>query len=177
MAGPSWRNIYDLKDEQIRDLGEAEDLMELMQISEAESILLNLIDKSPNCVPILNVMGHMQGRYLSDFENAIGTIESTNFEPMATADQGFSLTDRFNAALVPPQITCAFTKNISSVTSSTVQQGFQISGTPGSSSFTIQLLAMNYTNTTGGVTSNMYEYFRFIRFITFYTTKQFICRY
>jgi len=71
MAGPSWRNIYDLKDEQIRDLGEAEDLMELMQISEAESILLNLIDKSPNCVPILNVMGHMQGRYLSDFENAI----------------------------------------------------------------------------------------------------------
>tara|TARA_B100001996_G_scaffold27684_1_gene21233 strand:- start:212 stop:517 length:306 start_codon:yes stop_codon:yes gene_type:complete len=71
MAGPSWRNIYDLKDEQIRDLGEAEDLMELMQISEAESILLNLIDKSPNCIPILNVMGHMQGRYLSDFENAI----------------------------------------------------------------------------------------------------------
>ncbi len=107
----------------------------------------------------------------SDFENAIGTIESTNFEPMATADQGFSLTDRFNAALVPPQITCAFTKNISSVTSSTVQQGFQISGTPGSSSFTIQLLAMNYTNTTGGVTSNMYEYFRFIRFNVQYSSN------
>tara|TARA_B100000767_G_C19777477_1_gene543541 strand:+ start:3813 stop:8600 length:4788 start_codon:yes stop_codon:yes gene_type:complete len=106
----------------------------------------------------------------SDFENAIGTVESVNFEPMATADQGFSLTDRFNAALVPPQITCAFSKNISSVTSPTVQQGFKISGTPGSSSFTIQLLAMKYSNTTGGVTSDMYEYFRFIRFNVQYSS-------
>lgn len=63
-----------------------------------------------------------------------------------------------------------FYKNISSVTSSTVQQGFKISATPGSSSFTIQLLAMNYTNTTGGVTSNMYEYFRFIRFNVQYSS-------
>ena len=39
--------------------------------SEAESILLKLIDDNPDCIPVLNVMGHMQGRYLSDFENAI----------------------------------------------------------------------------------------------------------
>ena len=71
MAGPSWRNVYDLKDEQIKELGAAEDCMELMKISEAESILLALIDNSPDCIPILNVMGHMQGRYLSDFEKAI----------------------------------------------------------------------------------------------------------
>ena len=71
MAGPSWRNIYQLNDQQISDLGLAEDHMELMEISEAESILLKLIDDSPNCIPVLNVMGHMQGRYLSDFENAI----------------------------------------------------------------------------------------------------------
>ena len=30
MAGPSWRNVYDLKDDQIRELGAAEDCMELM---------------------------------------------------------------------------------------------------------------------------------------------------
>ena len=71
MAGPTWRNIYELNDQQIRDLGLAEDHMELMEISEAESILLKLIEDSPDCIPVLNVMGHMQGRYLSDFENAI----------------------------------------------------------------------------------------------------------
>ncbi len=71
MSGPAWRNVYDLEDEQIRDLGVAEDYMELMKISEAESILLTLIENSPDCVPVLNVMGHMQGRYLSDFEKAI----------------------------------------------------------------------------------------------------------
>ena len=71
MAGPSWRNIYELNDKQIRDLGLAEDHMELMEISEAETILLKLIDDNPDCIPVLNVMGHMQGRYLSDFESAI----------------------------------------------------------------------------------------------------------
>ena len=71
MSGPAWRNVYDLEDGQIRDLGVAEDYMELMKISEAESILLTLIENSPDCVPVLNVMGHMQGRYLSDFEKAI----------------------------------------------------------------------------------------------------------
>ena len=71
MAGASWRNIYELNDRQIRDLGLDEDHMELMEISEAESILLKLIHDSPDCIPVLNVMGHMQGRYLSDFENAI----------------------------------------------------------------------------------------------------------
>lgn len=100
----------------------------------------------------------------SDFEDAIGTEEGVNFEPMADADQGYSLTDKFNAALVPPQITCAFTKEISSVTDATQQQGFPISISPGATTFTLQTLAMKYTNTTGGVTSDIYEYFRFARF-------------
>jgi|TARA_B110000495_G_C22906606_1_gene529272 tetratricopeptide (TPR) repeat protein len=71
MAGPSWRNIYSLDETQIDELGMAEDHMELMEINEAESILKRLIDVNPNCIPALNVMGHMQGRYLSDFESAI----------------------------------------------------------------------------------------------------------
>ena len=83
---------------------------------------------------------------------------------MATADSGFSLTDKFNAALVPPQITCVFTKQISGVTSSSVQQGFIITSSPGDTTFTLQTLAMKYTNTNSGVTSDMYEYFRFLSF-------------
>ena len=83
---------------------------------------------------------------------------------MATADTGFSLTDKFNAALVPPQITCAFTKEISSITNATSQQGFGITSTIGSSTFTLQALAMKYTNTAGLVVSDMYEYFRFLSF-------------
>ena len=65
MAGPSWRNIYELNDQQIRDLGLAEDHMELMEISEAESILLKLIHDSPDCIPVLNVMGHICLLYTS----------------------------------------------------------------------------------------------------------------
>ena len=71
MTGPTWRNIYDLNDEQFKSLGMAEDHMELMEICEAESILNELLNFEPNCIPALNVMGHMCGRYLSDFENAI----------------------------------------------------------------------------------------------------------
>ncbi|MCP4255594.1 MAG: hypothetical protein GY775_19745 [Candidatus Scalindua sp.] len=100
----------------------------------------------------------------SDFRDSIGTVEGVNFQPIATADQGFSLTDKFNAALVPPQITCAFTKDNSSITNATAQQGFAIVATPGSTSFTLQVLAMKYTNTTGSTVSDMYEYFRFVRF-------------
>ncbi len=100
----------------------------------------------------------------SDFENAIGTIEGVNFQPIATAAAGFSLTDKFNAALVPPQITCAFTKQVSSITNATAQQGFAIVATPGSTTFTLQALAMKYTNTTSSVVSDIYEYFRFLSF-------------
>jgi tetratricopeptide (TPR) repeat protein len=75
MAGPTWRNIYDLNENEINNLGIAEDHMELMEIAQAENILIELLNKNPNCIPILNVMGHMQGRYLSDFKNAIKIYE------------------------------------------------------------------------------------------------------
>ena len=71
MAGPVWRNVYRLSEDQISNLDAAEDNMEMMQIGSAEKILLKMLEEDPECVPVLNVMAHLQGRYLSDFEKAI----------------------------------------------------------------------------------------------------------
>lgn len=71
MSGPVWRNVYNLSEDQISKLDEAEDLMEMMRIGQAEKILVELLDQEPECIPVLNVMAHLQGRYLSDFEEAV----------------------------------------------------------------------------------------------------------
>ena len=71
MAGPVWRNVYRLSEGQISNLDAAEDNMEMMQIGSAEKILLEMLEEDPECVPVLNVMAHLQGRYLSDFEKTI----------------------------------------------------------------------------------------------------------
>ena len=71
MGAPLWKNIYELSSDQINKLEEAEDKLESMEINEAESILLGLFDKDKNCIPVLNILGHLHGRYLSDFETSI----------------------------------------------------------------------------------------------------------
>ena len=71
MASPMWRNTYSLSHEQISQLEEAEDKMESMEINKAEEILLSMISSDSNCIPALNVLGHLNGRHLSDFEIAI----------------------------------------------------------------------------------------------------------
>jgi tetratricopeptide (TPR) repeat protein len=71
MGAPRWKNIYELSPEQIEKLEEAEDKMESMEITESEAILLSLLDGDKNCIPVLNILGHLHGRYLSDFEAAI----------------------------------------------------------------------------------------------------------
>ncbi len=71
MAGPVWKNIYRLSDEQIASLDEAEDKMEMMDINGAEKILLEMLEADSRCVPVLNNLAHMNGRYLSDFEKAV----------------------------------------------------------------------------------------------------------
>ena len=71
MAGPVWRNVYRLTEDQISKLDEAENLMEMMSIGAAEKILIELLEQEPECVPVLNVMAHLHGRYLSDFEKAV----------------------------------------------------------------------------------------------------------
>ena len=71
MAKHSWENIYHLSDEQLTNLDKAEDLIEMMDLAKAEDLLLEMNRDDPNCVPVLNVLAHMYGRHLSDFENAI----------------------------------------------------------------------------------------------------------
>ena len=66
MTGPNWRNVYRLSDEQLAQLEQAE-----QYISNAETILMTLLERDPDCVPVLNNLGHMHGRYLSDFEKAV----------------------------------------------------------------------------------------------------------
>ncbi|MFL2974746.1 MAG: hypothetical protein ACJZ42_00290 [Candidatus Thalassarchaeaceae archaeon] len=71
MGAPRWKNIYDLSPDQIEKLEEAEDKMESMEINESEKILLGLLEEDNNCIPVLNILGHLHGRYLSDFEASI----------------------------------------------------------------------------------------------------------
>jgi len=99
----------------------------------------------------------------ADFENQIGTIEGTNFQPIATAATGTSLTDAFNSAINPPQVQCTFTSVLSSVNDSTNQQGLRINATSGSNVFSIQLLAMQFRSTDNAQTTDMYEYYQMLR--------------
>lgn len=82
MGAPQWKNIYELSSEQIYKLEEAEEKMESMEINEAEKILLQLLEEDQNCIPFLNIIAHLNGRYLSDFETAIGYYDKVlNLEP------------------------------------------------------------------------------------------------
>ena len=56
-------------------LEEAENHMEMLDINNAESILMELLEGDSDCVPVLNNLGHMYGRYLSDWEKAIEYYE------------------------------------------------------------------------------------------------------
>jgi len=49
--------------------------MEMLDIDNAESILLELLGEDSNCVPVLNNLGHMHGRYLSEWEKAVEFYE------------------------------------------------------------------------------------------------------
>jgi len=93
----------------------------------------------------------------NDFQDAIGTIEGVNFQPMATASAGFSLTDSFNTNVLTQS---GFTKTISGITSSTNMQGFGLDVTgPNSTTFTLTALGMESQNNTGTYTISSYEYF------------------
>ena len=102
----------------------------------------------------------------SEFAERIGTILSTNFEPLATSADGTSLTDLFNTQVIVP-INCIFTKSNSSIDAQT-QQGFRIASTVGSNVFSLQVLAMKYVS---GAT-DVYEYFQFSRGEGTFTSSQ-----
>jgi len=66
-----WENIYHLTDVQIAQLDEAEEKMERMDLSAAERILLAMVEHDDECVPALSNLGHLYGKYLSEFEEAV----------------------------------------------------------------------------------------------------------
>jgi tetratricopeptide (TPR) repeat protein len=75
VSGPQWRNVYRLSEEQLQRLEEAENHMEMLDINNAESILMELLEGDSDCVPVLNNLGHMYGRYLSEWRKAIEYYE------------------------------------------------------------------------------------------------------
>ncbi len=75
MSERQWKNSYQLSKEQLNRLEEAEESMEMLDIDKAEEILLKMLEEDVNCIPVLNNLGHMNGRYLSDFEKAIEYYE------------------------------------------------------------------------------------------------------
>ena len=104
----------------------------------------------------------------TEFSDAVGV---TNFQPIANANQGGTLTDLFNRNVNPPSSTNPgvvngttgpfqdMTHDLTGITSSTIDQGFEliISG----DEFALTLPAVNYTftNTTGTATYS--EFFKF----------------
>ena len=71
MAGRAWKNTYRLSDLQLEQLDNAESLMESMDLGQAEDLLLQMLDDDPLCIPVLSNLGHLYGRYLSEFEKAV----------------------------------------------------------------------------------------------------------
>lgn len=67
--------MYRLSEHQLERLEEAESRMEMLDIDNAESILLELLEEDSDCVPVLNNLGHMHGRYLSEWEKAVEFYE------------------------------------------------------------------------------------------------------
>ena len=64
-------NTYDLSESQLVDLEKAEELMLKNDLGNAEQLLLKMLEDDEDCIPVLSNLGHLYGRYLSEFETAI----------------------------------------------------------------------------------------------------------
>jgi tetratricopeptide (TPR) repeat protein len=71
MSGHAFDNVYALSDEQLRQLDEAEELMLRGELGKAEAVLLGMLENDEECIPVMANLGHLYGRYLSEFENAV----------------------------------------------------------------------------------------------------------
>ena len=71
MTERAWENTYELTDEQLEQLEEAETLMERMDLSSAERVLLAMLDVESECIPVLSNLGYLYGKHLSEFETAV----------------------------------------------------------------------------------------------------------
>jgi len=75
MSGGGWANIYNLTDEQINLLDEAEKKMEMHDLTGAEEILLTMLEEDGDCIPVLSNLGNLYGKYFSEFEKAVEYYE------------------------------------------------------------------------------------------------------
>ena len=64
-------NTYDLSDDQLTKLDEAEEKMLRNNLGRAEEILLEMLEDDDECIPVLNNLAHLYGRHFSDFEKAV----------------------------------------------------------------------------------------------------------
>ena len=71
MGNFAFDNTYDLTEDQLQQLGEAEDLMMKGALGKAESMLLSMLENDNECIPVLSNLGHLYGRHLSEFKTAV----------------------------------------------------------------------------------------------------------
>ncbi|NCG42898.1 MAG: hypothetical protein GWO84_05105 [Euryarchaeota archaeon] len=71
MSSHTFDNIYNLSNEQLEQLDKAEELMVKNHLGAAEQLLLKMLEEEEGCIPVLSNLGHLYGRHLSEFENAI----------------------------------------------------------------------------------------------------------
>ena len=71
MTNYTFDNTYNLSEQQLQQLDEAEDLMLKGSLGRAEEILLSMLNEEPECIPVLSNLGHMYGRHLSEFKTAV----------------------------------------------------------------------------------------------------------
>ncbi len=69
--GVPFENIYNLSESQLSELEKAEEMMLKNDLGNAETLLLGMLEKDQECIPVLSNLGHLYGRYLSEFETAI----------------------------------------------------------------------------------------------------------
>ncbi|MBT3772462.1 MAG: tetratricopeptide repeat protein [Euryarchaeota archaeon] len=71
MVETPFKNTYSLSAKQLQDLDEAEDMMEKQDLSAAEKMFLAMLEEEADCIPVLNNLGHLYGKHLSEFEKAV----------------------------------------------------------------------------------------------------------
>ena len=69
-----FENTYDLSESQLLELEKAEEMMLKNDLGNAETLLLRMLEQDEDCIPVLSNLGHLYGRYLSEFETAISII-------------------------------------------------------------------------------------------------------
>ena len=64
-------NTYELSEKQLLDLEKAEEMMLKNDLGNAEELLLDMLNQDDKCIPVLSNLGHLYGRYLSEFNTAV----------------------------------------------------------------------------------------------------------